>query len=210
MSTIPTTEIQSAATPSDVLERLRAGNERFVAGTTIERDLLAEAQATAGGQSPLTAVLSCIDSRVIVEALFDVGLGEAFVARTAGNVVDDDVIGGFEFATELAGARLIVVLGHSECGAVKGACDGAELGNLTQLLAKITPAVEAESHGGASPGSGDSAFVQRVVDTNVTNSVAAFSDRSDVLTARIEAGDLMIVGATYDLASGTVTWHDPS
>jgi len=208
MSKILTSTDQAATTPADAIERLRAGNQRFVAGEATARDLLAQAAATATGQFPVAAVLSCIDSRVPAEAVLDAGIGDVFVARSAGNVVDDDVLGGFEFATELAGAKAIVVLGHSACGAVKGACDGAELGNLTQLLAKITPAVEAESNG-ESPGSSDDAFVQRVVETNVRNAVAAFTERSDVLSARVASGDLAIVGAVYDLASGQVTWLNP-
>ena len=204
---IPTAASQGAATPSEVLDLLRAGNERFVAGTTVERNLIDQARATAGGQFPLAAVLGCIDSRVPVEAVLDVGIGQVFVARSAGNVVDADVVGGFEFATELAGAKLIVVLGHTECGAVKGACDGAELGNLTQLLAKIAPAVASESGDAVNPGSGDLAFVQRVVAGNVANAVAGFSDQSEVLTARVVAGDLMIVGAVYDVATGAINWN---
>lgn len=207
MSSVPTATTQAAAGPDDVLARLRSGNERFVAGTPTEHNLLEQAVATADGQFPLAAVLGCIDSRVPVEAVFDAGIGDMFVARSAGNVVDADVLGGFEFATELAGAKLIVVLGHSACGAVKGACDGAELGNLTQLLSKIAPAVEAESGNAPSPGSGDSAFVQRVIATNVANVVAEIRGRSEVLAAREAAGDLKIVGAVYDLASGVISWH---
>lgn len=208
MTSVPTASLQQSSTPVDVLARLQAGNERFAGGRATDHPLLEQAAETAGGQYPLAAVLGCIDSRVPVEAVLDVGIGEVFVARSAGNVVDDDVVGGFEFATELAGAKLIVVLGHSACGAVKGACDGAELGNLTQLLAKIAPAVKAESDG-ESPGSGDTAFVDRVIATNVANSVAAFRERSEVLAARLDAGDLMVVGAVYDLATGEITWHRP-
>ena len=207
MTSVPTANLQAAASPDDVLARLRSGNERFVAGTPIGHNLLEQATETADGQFPLAAVLGCIDSRVPVEAVLDAGIGEVFVARSAGNVVDADVLGGFEFATELAGAKLIVVLGHSACGAVKGACDGAELGNLTQLLSKILPAVEAASGNGVSPGSGDTAFVQRVIQTNVANVVAEIRRRSEVLSAREAAGDLKIVGAIYDLASGAISWH---
>lgn len=207
MSSVPTAITQNAATPEDVLAKLRAGNERFAAGAPTGHDLLEQAAATADGQFPLAAVLGCIDSRVPVEAVFDAGIGEMFVARSAGNVVDADVLGGFEFATELAGAKLIVVLGHSACGAVKGACDGAELGNLTQLLSKITPAVDAESGSAPSPGSGDAAFVQRVIATNIANVVAEIRRRSEVLAAREAAGELKIVGAIYDLASGAISWH---
>ncbi|MEM8707620.1 MAG: carbonic anhydrase, partial [Actinomycetota bacterium] len=145
--------------------------------------------------------------RVPVEAVFDQGIGDVFVARSAGNVVDDDVIGGFEFATALAGAKAIVVVGHAACGAVKGACDGAELGHLTQLLAKITPAVDEVVADGTNPGSGDPSFVAEVIERNVVNSIARLRS-SEVLAGREAAGDLAIVGAIYDLASGTVTWLD--
>jgi carbonic anhydrase len=208
MPTVPTAETQVAATPDDVLAGLAAGNIRFAAGQTTPHDLLEQARLTADGQFPLAAVLGCIDSRVPVEAVLDVGIGEIFVARSAGNVVDADVVGGFEFATELAGAKVIVVLGHSACGAVKGACDGAKLGNLTQLLAKISPAVASEAAPGASPGSGDTDFVQRVIATNVTNAVAGLRNRSEVLSAREAAGDLRIVGAVYDLATGVISWEN--
>jgi len=207
MTATQTAASQQAATPNDVLEWLRAGNERFASGNSTNRDLLAQAHATAQGQFPLAAVLGCIDSRVPIEAVFDVGIGDLFAARSAGNVVDRDVIGGLEFATELAGAKVIVVLGHSACGAVRGACDGAELGNLTQLLAKIAPAVEAESGGNAAPGSSDGELVQRVIATNVVNSIADLRT-SDVLSAREASSDLVIVGGIYDLATGRVAWQN--
>lgn len=207
MSTVTTQQDQAATTPAAAVDRLAAGNARFVAGEATARDLLAQAAETADGQYPLAAVLGCIDSRVPVEAVLDLGIGDAFVARTAGNVVDDDVLGGFEFATELAGAKAIVVLGHSSCGAVKGACDGAELGHLTGLLARITPAVR-EVTGEDAPGSGDAAVVQQVVEANVRRAVAAMTGRSDVLRARVDAGELVVRGAVYDLASGRVTWLD--
>ncbi len=208
MSDIPTAASQAAARPAEVLAHLQAGNQRFAEGATLERDLLEQARATADGQYPLAAVLSCIDSRVPVEAILDVGIGEVFVARTAGNVVDDDVLGGFEFATQLAGAKLIVVLGHSACGAVKGACDGAELGNLTQLLAKIAPAVDAEAPADGSPGSADTDFVDRVINRNVANVVESMTASSDVLAARVASGELMVVGGIYDLASGRIAWRE--
>lgn len=206
MHEIPNAKVQNDLTPDEVLGWLRAGNDRFAAGLSANRDLLAQARATADAQYPLAAVLGCIDSRVPVETIFDLGFGDVFVGRTAGSVVNDDVTGGFEFATELAGAKVIVVLGHTGCGAVMGACDGAELGNLTQLLAKITPAVEAVA-GEPVPGSDDAEMVDRVVEQNVRNSVATLA-ASDVLAARVATGDLTIVGAVYELASGAVTWLD--
>ncbi len=207
MTAVQTATSQAEITPDEVVAWLRAGNDRFATGAGTDRDLLAQAAATADGQFPLAAVLGCIDSRVPIEAVLDVGIGDVFVGRSAGNVVDADVIGGFEFATALAGAKAIVVLGHSACGAVKGACDGAELGHLTQLLAKITPAVETASGGDPAPGSGDPDLVQRVIEQNVANSMATLRT-SEVLAAREGTGDLRIVGGVYDLASGRVSWLD--
>jgi len=206
MSLIQTAETQAAATPSSVLELLREGNRRFSRGEPIGRDHHDAARVTAAGQHPIAAVLGCIDSRVPIELVLDAGIGDLFAARTAGNVVDDDTLGGLEFATELAGAKAIVVLGHSACGAVKGACDRAELGNLTQLLAKITPAVEASGEGGENADSSDAEFVSRVIEQNVRNSITTLRTRSDILRRREESGDLVIAGAVYDLATGEIGW----
>ena len=197
---------QAATTPAGAIERLAAGNNRFVERTAVERDHLAQVAATASGQHPFVAIVSCIDSRVPPELVFDLGIGDAFVARTAGNVVDGDVLGSLEFATAVAGAKAIVVLGHSACGAVKGACDGVELGHLTGLLAKITPSVEAVA-GEPTPGSGDAEVVQRGVEANVDAMAAAIVDRSDVIAGLVESGDVTVAGAVYDLESGVVTWQ---
>lgn len=207
MADVTTQQDQRDTTPDAAVAALVAGNERFADGVPATRDLLGQAAATADGQHPLAAVLGCIDSRVPVEVVLDQGIGDVFVARTAGNVVDDDVLGGMEFATELAGAKAIVVLGHSSCGAVKGACDGAELGHVTGLLARISPAVR-EVAGAELPGSDDPEVVQQVVEANVRNSVAAMTTRSDVLRRRVVSGDLVVRGAWYDLATGRVTWLD--
>jgi len=206
MTTTQNAASQRNSTPDGVLDWLRAGNDRFARNECSKRDLLAQAKATSGDQFPLAAVLGCIDSRVPVEAVFDVGIGDVFAARSAGNVVDSDVIGGLEFATELAGAKVIVVLGHSACGAVKGACSGAVLGSLTQLLQKITPAVQAEAGGEVAPGADDADLVRRVVARNVINSIDTLRS-SEVLAAREAAGDLIIVGGVYDLATGRIEWQ---
>lgn len=205
---IPTAQTQTDMSPADVLAWLQAGNARFTSGATRSRDLLAQAAATADGQHPLAAILGCIDSRVPVESVFDLGIGDAFVARTAGNVVDDDVLGSLEFATELAGARVILVLGHSACGAVKGACTGVELGHLTGLLAKIAPAVRDASGGDSHPGADDEHLVARVVEANVRRGVAAIRDRSRVIGHLCASGDLVVAGAVYDLETGHVTMLD--
>lgn len=204
---VATAEHQAAATPAEVLAWLRAGNQRFATASMAQRDLLAHAGATAGGQHPLASVLGCIDSRVPVETVLDMGIGDVFTARTAGNVADDVVIGSLEFATAIAGSKVVVVLGHEACGAVKGACDGAELGFLTGLLAKITPAVE-QVAGSTAPGSGDAELVAKIVEQNVRNVVAELTGRSDVLAGLVEQGDLLVVGAVYDLATGVIRWLD--
>jgi carbonic anhydrase len=207
-TTVQTAGTQAATTPEDAIAWLEAGNERFAGGRSTERDLLTQAAATADGQYPLAAVVGCIDSRVPVEAVLDAGIGDVFVARTAGNVVDDDVLGSLEFASALAGVKAIVVLGHSACGAVMGACDGAELGHLTGLLAKITPAVVEASGGDPAPGSDDPDLVQRAVEANVRRVAATIRDRSDVIAGLCDDGDLVVRGAWYDLATGRVAWLD--
>lgn len=207
-SAVQTEATQSGATPESARAWLRAGNDRFVAATPADRDLLGQAKATADGQHPLAAIVGCIDSRVPPEIVFDTGIGDVFVARTAGNVVGDDVLGSLEFAAEVAGVKAIVVLGHTACGAVKGACDGVELGHLTGLLAKIQPAVHAVTGDGPNPGSDDAAFVDQVVTRNVRDVAAALTDRSAVLRARVDSGELVVDEAVYDLATGEVRWLD--
>ena len=201
----PTAAQQAAATPQEVLAWLKAGNDRVAAGLASSRDLLADAAVGASGQHPLAAVLGCIDSRVPVEQVLDLGIGDAFVARTAGNVADGDVLGSLEFATAVAGAKLILVLGHSACGAVKGACDGVELGNLTGLLAKITPAVEAVT-GQTAPGSDDPDVVAKVVERNVRDVMATLTTSSEVLADQVSADDLLVAGGVVDLATAQVSW----
>lgn len=208
MTDVQTATTQGEATPDGVLRWLVDGNARFAGGRPIERDLLAQAAATADGQHPLAAIVGCVDSRVPVEAVFDLGIGDAFVARTAGNVVGGDVLGSLEFATEVAGSKAIVVLGHSACGAVKGACDGVELGHLTGLLRKITPAVERASGGDPTPGSADPALVARAVEANVRLVVETILRDSEVIRDLVESGRLAVRGARYDLGSGRVTFLD--
>ena len=195
-------------TPDDVLADLRAGNERFVSSRSTSYDWLAQAERTAGGQYPKAIILSCLDSRVPVEVVFDQGIGDIFVGRVAGNIEDVDQIGSMEFGTKVAGAKLIVVLGHTACGAVKGAIDRVELGNLTALLESIDPAIAAVPTGALGRTSKDSAYVDRVVEANVRRTVRDILDRSTVLSDLVAAGDLRVVGAVYDLRSGRVRWLD--
>ena len=203
-----TREAQAAITPAKALEMLKQGNERFVTGKAIERDYLAQVKQTSKGQFPFAAVVSCLDSRIPPAIVFDRGIGDLFVARVAGNFVNDDILGSLEFATRLAGAKLIVVMGHTECGAVKGACDAAQLGLLTATLANINPAVKAVQ-GDYKPRSSENAeFVQAVAEMNVLVTMQTLRDRSVVLREMIDKGEIGLVGAMYDVSSGMVIFHE--
>jgi carbonic anhydrase len=197
---------QGATTPDAALALLQEGNARFVSGRSVNCDLVAQAKATAHGQAPFAAVVGCIDSRVPPELVFDQHIGSIFTARVAGNFVNTDIIGSLEFATKLSGAKLIAVLGHSECGAVKGAVDDAKLGNLTATLANIRPSVLKVTGADGPRDSKNKKFVQAVADQNAKDAVAMLVQRSEVLRALISEGKLKVVAAMYDLATGRVTW----
>ena len=200
-----TAEQQAAFTPQVVLDELMAGNARFVSGQSTERDLTARIVQSAAGQSPKAVILSCLDSRVPVEKVFDVSIGDIFVGRNAGNVSNADQLGSIEFATAVAGAKLVMVLGHTSCGAVAGAIAGAELGNLTQLLSKIRPAVNAvEGYLAEERTSDNSDFVNAVADRNVAQTITRIRTDSSVLAELENNGDILIVGAGYDLQTGRV------
>jgi carbonic anhydrase len=201
-----TKQAQTDTTPDQALASLREGNERFVSGRLCQRDLMAQVRATAPGQYPFALVLSCIDSRVPPELVFDQGIGNIFSARVAGNFANTDIIGSAEFATKLAGSKLIVVLGHTECAAIKGACDNTQLGNLTHTLSNIAPAMYAVTNMQGERSSKNRMFVQQVADANVRLNVQALTDRSPVLWDLVEQGALKIVGAMHDVASGRVTF----
>jgi len=199
---------QDAIKPQDALQMLKEGNARFCQNLRADRDLLQQVNATAEGQWPFAAIVSCIDSRASVELIFDQGIGDVFSARIAGNFVNDDILGSLEFACAVAGAKLVVVLGHSACGAIKGACDHVELGNLTQMLAKIAPAVDAiaPDYDAEARNSSNGEFVERVAHENVAQTVAAIAERSAVLRDMKENGDIDIVGGMYDISNGSVTF----
>jgi carbonic anhydrase len=200
---------QAELTPQTALSALMEGNERFLRQSPAERSVIEQVKATATGQYPFACVLSCIDSRVPVEMVFDQGVGDLFSARIAGNFVNDDILGSMEFACKLAGSKVIMVLGHTSCGGVKGACDNAELGLLTQMLDKIKPAVDAViTEAGTDRSSKNKEFVDRVAAENVRMNVSAITQRSSVLNELVEFGDLVVVGAMYDVASGKVTMVD--
>ncbi|QDU84675.1 Carbonic anhydrase 2 [Planctomycetes bacterium Pla163] len=206
---VVTKEAQAAMTPRQVFDDLRSGNERFVDGNLTNYDFGAQVEATAKGQFPKAVVLSCLDSRVPPEIIFDQGIGDIFVGRVAGNFENVDMLGSMEFATAAAGSKLIVVLGHSACGAVKGAADGVELGNLTAMLDNFDPALAAAKR--TTPGPYDSsntAYVSAAVEANVRQTMADVLARSSVIKDQVDAGKVMVVGGVYDLATGRVTWID--
>lgn len=199
-------DTQATITPARAQEMLAEGNQRFLDRSGETRDLLEQVELTKGGQAPFAVILSCIDSRVPAEIVFDQGIGDVFSARIAGNFVNEDLLGSIEFATKVAGAKLVLVLGHSACGAVKGACDHVELGHLTGMLERIAPAVDAvpEPNDPSERNSGNADFVQAVVHKNVEMTVDAIRDQSEILREQESAGEIAIVGAVYDVASGRV------
>ncbi len=202
-----TKEIQSAITPSMALELLKEGNKRFVNNLKVNRNLLQQANETSDGQHPFAVILSCIDSRTSAELIFDQGLGDVLSVRVAGNIVNEDILGSMEFGCKLAGAKIIVVLGHTKCGAIKGACDHVEMGNLTALLSKIRPAVEDELQTKENRTGGNSVFVENVSAINVKRTVTAIMERSQILREMIESGKIGIIGGTHDITSGMVTFY---
>ncbi len=204
-----TLETQSSMTPSKALQLLKEGNRRFISALQANRNLLKQVNETREGQWPFAVILSCIDSRTSVELIFDQGLGDVFSIRIAGNVVNTDIIGSIEFACKVAGSKLIVVLGHSKCGAVKGACDHVEMGNLTELLSKIQPAVYLETTTGDKDNrnSGNDNFVENVASLNVKRSVWSIVERSSILEEMIKKGEIAIIGGKHDLDSGTVDFY---
>ncbi len=192
---------QAAVTPDAALALLADGNARFVAGTPLRRDYSDQIRATAAGQYPFAVVLGCIDSRVPIETVFDQGIGDIFAARIAGNIVNTELLGSMEFACRLAGSKLVVVLGHTSCGAVKGAVSSARLGNLTQLVQKIEPAVEA-IEGERDVDNAD--YVDGVAEENVRMVIAEIRRASSVLATMEQEGEIRIAGGMYDVSTGVV------
>lgn len=200
-------EAQKNTAPQQALDRLAEGNRRFAAGKLTQRNFTADVATTAQGQYPTVSIITCLDSRTSAEYLFDLGLGDAFCARVAGNFVNEDILGSLEFAHKVAGAKLIVVVGHTSCGAVKGACDDVKMGNLTATLAKIRPAVAAVPDDGSARNSKNYAFVEKVAAANVRATVANIRERSQVLREMIDTKQIGVIGAMYDLTSGKVTFY---
>lgn len=203
-----TKELQSAITPALALELLKDGNKRFVNNLKINRNLLQQANETSDGQHPFAVILSCIDSRTSAELIFDQGLGDVFSVRIAGNIVNEDILGSMEFGCKVAGAKIIVVLGHTKCGAVKGACDNVSLGNLTGLISKIKPAVEQESVTSENRNSSNSAFVENVAELNVSLSVKNILLKSPIIADMVKNGDIGIVGGIHDITTGEVKFFE--
>jgi carbonic anhydrase len=201
-----TKEIQSKITPEDALTRLKEGNARFVANRQVERNLLEQVVTTGEGQYPFAIVLGCVDSRVPPEVIFDQGIGDIFSARIAGNFVNEDILGSMEFATKVAGARLILVLGHTSCGAIMGAIDDAQLGNLTGMLTKLKPAVASTSASAETPSSSDEQFVKAVTQKNVELTLEAIREKSSVLKEMLDTGEIKLVGGIYDVQTGKVSF----
>ncbi len=201
-------ESQAQMTPRKALEYLREGNVRFMNNLNAHRDLLEQANATVDGQWPFATILSCIDSRTSAELIFDQGLGDIFSVRIAGNIVNTDILGSMEFACKVAGSKLIVVLGHTKCGAVKGACDHVEMGNLTELLSKIQPSVYQEKETLDNRSSSNSPFVENVAQINVKRSVKNIIERSFILEQMVENGEIGIVGAMHNLETGEVVFYN--
>lgn len=202
-----TKDLQEQMSPAGALEMLKEGNKRFVAQQMTGRDLMQQVGQTGTGQFPFATVLHCIDSRVSAELLFDQGIGDLFSIRIAGNFINDDILGSMEFATKLAGTKVLLVLGHTHCGAVKGACDHAELGNLTQMLGKITPIVDEIEGDYEVKGSANPELVQRVAEINVERSLAAIRENSPVMREMEDKGELKLVGGMYDIRTGKVEFY---
>jgi carbonic anhydrase len=200
-------ELQSQITPRKALDLLIEGNNRFVNNLKLHRDLLEQVNATSDGQWPFATILSCIDSRTSAELIFDQGLGDVFSIRIAGNVVNTDILGSMEFACKVAGSKLIVVLGHSKCGAIKGACDHVEMGNLTELLSKLQPSVYQERVTTENRTSSNAEFVENVAEINVKRTVKSILQRSYILEQMVENGEIGIVGAMYNIETGGVEFY---
>lgn len=203
-----TKEMQQSITPAMALELLKKGNERFVSNLKINRNMLQQVNETSDGQHPFAVILSCIDSRTSAELIFDQGLGDIFSVRIAGNIQNPDILGSMEFSCKVAGAKAVVVLGHTKCGAVKGACDHVTMGNLTTLLEKIKPAVEGETSVTLNRNANNSEFVEKVASLNVRITIKQILKNSPILKEMIEKGEIALIGGMYDVETGIVDFYD--
>lgn len=203
-----TQETQNTLSPVKALEFLKEGNLRFQNNLKANRNLLQQVNDTSEGQWPFAVVLSCIDSRVSAELVFDQGLGDIFSVRIAGNLINEDILGSMEFACKVAGSKLVVVLGHSKCGAIKGACDDVKLGNLTALISKLKPAVNSVTEPKENRSSKNSEFVEKVAVSNVHMTMASIKKQSPVLKDMFDKGEIGIVGGMYDVETGVVDFYE--
>ena len=197
-------DLKENMTPAIALQILAEGNKRFIQNLKANRDLLEQVNATADGQKPFATILSCMDSRTSAEIIFDQGLGDIFSIRIAGNVLNEDILGSMEYATKVIGTKLILVLGHSRCGAIMGACDGVQLGNLTQLLQKIEPAIQSETQTAEHRNAKNTDFVKNVTELNVKNTIDRIRKESSIISDLEQEGIIRIVGAVYDVENGIV------
>ena len=202
-----TKEMQEAITPAIALHLLQEGNKRFVNNLKVNRNLLQQVNETSNAQHPFAIILSCIDSRTSAELIFDQGLGDVFSVRIAGTIINEDILGSMEFACKVAGAKIIVVLGHTKCGAIKGACDHVEMGNLTALLSKIQPAVRFEKTTVENRTSSNEEFLEKVSTINIRRTVHAVMEHSPILKDLIETGACGIIGGNHDISTGEVLFY---
>jgi carbonic anhydrase len=202
-----TKEMQARLTPTQAIELLKEGNKRFIKNRRVNRNLLQQVNETSDGQYPFAFILSCIDSRTCAELIFDQGLGDIMSCRIAGNVLNDDIIGSMEFACKIAGSKVIVILGHTKCGAVKGACDNVEMGYLTGLLKKIKPVIESEKQTGENRTSGNAAFVENIARLNVAYVWHQVAQKSQVIADLLRQGALVLIGSIYDVETGEAKFY---
>lgn len=203
-----TKETQKEFTPELALERLKEGNERFVNNIKEHRNLLQQVNETSSGQFPFAAILSCIDSRTSAELIFDQGLGDIFSIRIAGNILNEDILGSMEYACKISGSKLIVVLGHTKCGAIEGACNNIVLGNITTLLSKIKPAMELETETVKERNGNNKTFMKNVTVNNIFLSVQKIKEQSSILREMGQTNQIKIIGGLYDLDTGQVTFYE--
>jgi carbonic anhydrase len=203
-----TKEMRDSMTPDQALQLLKEGNKRFINNLKANRNLLQQANETSADQYPLAIVLSCIDSRTSAEIIFDQGLGDIFSVRIAGNIMNEDILGSMEFACKIAGSKIITVLGHTNCGAIKGACDHVEMGNLTSLLAKIRPAIDDETSVTENRHSSNEEFVEKVTLINVKRTMSSIVQRSPILKEMLENQEILLVGGVHNIATGAVEFHE--
>lgn len=203
-----TKEMQTQLTPAKAIDLLREGNKRFVNNLKINRNLLQQVNETSDGQHPFAFILSCIDSRTSAELIFDQGLGDIFSCRIAGNILNEDILGSMEFACKVAGSRVIVVLGHTKCGAIKGACDDVQLGNLTTLLNKVKPAIDAEVETKDNRNASNGTFVENVAELNVRRALKQIPAQSAIIAQLIQSEEIALIGGMYNVETGIVEFYE--